>query len=75
MENREGEGTDYSQYYVYRAPGKENALEFLKHALIQEAGLHVVVLTTEGVFGKDENGIYEEPMQLWAERYPQFFGA
>ncbi len=73
VENREGEGTDYSQYYVYRAPAKENALEFLKHASVQEAGLHVIVLTKEGVFGKDENGIYEEAMDLWAERYPEIF--
>lgn len=73
VENREGEGTDYSQYYVYRAPAKENALEFLKHASVQEAGLHVIVLTKDGVFGKDENGIYEEAMELWAERYPEIF--
>lgn len=73
VENREGEGTDYSQYYVYRAPAKENALEFLKHAQVQEAGLHVIVLTKDGVFGKDENGIYEEAMDLWTERYPEVF--
>jgi hypothetical protein len=73
VENREGEGTDYSQYYIYKAPHKENALEFLKHAMVQEAGLHVIVLTTEGVFGKDENGIYEESMDVWTERYPEHF--
>ncbi|MDX9982418.1 MAG: hypothetical protein RBU25_20525, partial [Lentisphaeria bacterium] len=74
VENREGEGTDYSHYYIYRTSTKENAMEFLKHASIQEAGVHVVVLTQEGVFGKDENGIYEEAMDIWAERYPEFFG-
>jgi hypothetical protein len=73
VENREGEGTDYSQYYIYKAPGKDNALEFLKHATVQEAGLHVIVLTQEGVFGKDENGIYEEAVDVWAERYPEHF--
>ena len=75
VENRDGEGTDYSHYYVYTAPGKENALEFLKHAQIEEAGLHVIVLTKGGVFGKDENGIYEETLELWTERYPDFFSA
>ena len=75
VENRDGEGTDYSHYYVYTAPGRENALEFLKHAQIEEAGLHVIVLTKGGVFGKDENGIYEETLELWTERYPDFFSA
>ncbi len=74
VENREGEGTDYSHYYVYHTAAKENAMEFLKHASVQEAGVHVVVLTQEGVFGKDENGIYEEAMDIWTERYPEFYG-
>jgi hypothetical protein len=74
VENREGEGTDYSHYYIYRTPSKDNAMEFLKHASVQEAGVHVVVLTQEGVFGKDENGIYEEAQDVWAERYPEFYG-
>jgi len=58
--NREGEGDDYSQYYVYRASDKRSALEFLKRANVSEAGVHVVVETPEGTWGKDENGIYEE---------------
>lgn len=74
VENREGEGTDYSNYYIYRTLAKDNAMEFLKHASVQEAGVHVVVLTPDGVFGKDENGIYEEAADIWAERYPEFFG-
>jgi hypothetical protein len=60
VENREGEGKDYSQYYVYRAPDKQNALEFLKRANVTEAGVHVIVQTPEGTWGKDENGIYQE---------------
>jgi hypothetical protein len=60
VENREGEGKDYSQYYVYRAPDKQNALEFLKRARVTEAGVHVIVQTPEGTWGKDENGIYQE---------------
>lgn len=60
VENREGEGKDYSQYYVYRAPDKTNALEFLKRANVTEAGVHVIVQTPEGTWGKDENGIYQE---------------
>jgi len=60
VENREGEGDDYSQYYVYRAPDKQNALEFLKRARVSEPGVHVIVQTPEGTWGKDENGIYQE---------------
>jgi hypothetical protein len=60
VENREGEGKDYSQYYVYRSPDKQNALEFLKRANVTEAGVHVIVQTPEGTWGKDENGIYQE---------------
>jgi hypothetical protein len=60
VENREGEGDDFSQYYVYRAPDKQSALEFLKRANVSEAGVHVVVQTPDGTWGKDENGIYEE---------------
>jgi hypothetical protein len=60
VENREGEGDDYSQYYVYRAPNKLNAIEFLKRVNVQEPGVHVLVETPEGTWGKDENGIYQE---------------
>lgn len=60
VENRQGEGEDYGQYYVYRAPDKRSALEFLKRASVSEAGVHVVVQTPEGTWGKDETGIYEE---------------
>lgn len=60
VENREGEGDDYSQYYVYKAPDKQNALEFLKRARVSEPGVHVIVQTPEGTWGKDENGIYQE---------------
>jgi hypothetical protein len=60
VENREGVGDDFSQYYVYRAPDKKGALDFLKRANVSEAGVHVVVQTPEGTWGKDENGIYEE---------------
>ncbi|NLF19422.1 MAG: hypothetical protein GX595_19510 [Lentisphaerae bacterium] len=60
VENREGEGDDYSRYFVYRAPDKQNALEFLKRARVSEPGVHVLVETPEGTWGKDENGIYQE---------------
>jgi len=58
--NRDGEGDDYSQYYVYKAPDRDNAVEFLRRARVDEPGIHVVVETPEGVWGKDLNGIYQE---------------
>ncbi|MBN2449222.1 MAG: hypothetical protein JXR77_02470 [Lentisphaeria bacterium] len=60
VENREGEGDDFNQYYTYRAPDKSSALEFLRRVNVSEANVHVVVQTPEGVWGKDENGIYQE---------------
>lgn len=57
-ENREGD--DYSMCYVYQSPDKATALEFLRRIQIAEAGVHVVVETPEGRWGKDENGIYQE---------------
>ncbi|MCK5803793.1 MAG: hypothetical protein KAI66_13210 [Lentisphaeria bacterium] len=60
VEVREGTGTDFSTYYVYRAPNRRNAIEFLKHANVSESGVHVLVETPEGTWGKDENGIYQE---------------
>ena len=60
VEDRDGEGDDYTKYYVYKAQDKTSAMTFLQRAEIQTDGAHVVVQTPEGTWGKDVNGIYEE---------------
>ena len=45
----------------YKARTKEGALEFLAKTEINKELYYIVVSTPHGVFGKDINGIYEQP--------------
>lgn len=44
--------------YKYRADTKDAAMAFLAGIEVNEEGITIQVETQEGVFGKDENGIY-----------------
>lgn len=44
--------------YKYRADNKNAAMTFLAGIEVNEEGISIQVETPEGVFGKDENGIY-----------------
>jgi hypothetical protein len=60
VEDREGTGTDYAQYRIYQAADEAGALEFLQRVSVDSEGVHVVVRTPEGTWGKDINGVYQE---------------
>ncbi|NQT15085.1 MAG: hypothetical protein HQ582_20175, partial [Planctomycetes bacterium] len=60
VEEREGEGDDFAKYFVYSAPDKGHAMVFLKKAEVQSPGVHIVVQTPDGTWGRDESGIYED---------------
>lgn len=47
-------------YEVHKAPSKEVALGFLKNKTVTKDFYYVIVETTEGTWGKDINGIYQE---------------
>ncbi len=56
MEDSQGGG--FIRCYKYRADTKEHALDFLQKFEVNEEGIVVQVETAQGVFGKDENGIF-----------------
>lgn len=60
VEEREGEGDDFAKYFIYTAPDKGHAMVFLKKAEIHSPGVHIVVQTSDGTWGRDESGIYED---------------
>ena len=45
-------------YEVYKAPGREQALAFLKSKVVDKQMYYVEVETPEGICGRDVNGIY-----------------
>ncbi|MBR4675033.1 MAG: hypothetical protein IKP00_11260 [Victivallales bacterium] len=48
----------FTRCYKYKAESKEMAMLFLENFQVNEEGIVVQVETPEGIFGKDENGIY-----------------
>jgi hypothetical protein len=48
----------YVRCYKYRAESKDAALSFLTGIDVNEEGISIQVETPEGIFGKDENGVY-----------------
>ena len=54
---REQDG-GFTRCYKYSAESKEMAMRFLENFQVNEEGIVVQVETPEGIFGKDENGIY-----------------
>ena len=54
---REPEG-GFTRCYKYRAESKAMAMLFLENFQVNEEGIVVQVETPEGIFGKDEDGIY-----------------
>lgn len=48
-------------YLVHRACSRSAALEFLETVTVREPLVYVVVETPDGTFGRDRDGIYEEP--------------
>ncbi len=51
-------GGGFTRCYKYRAESKDMAMLFLENFQVNEEGIVVQVETPEGIFGKDENGIY-----------------
>jgi hypothetical protein len=45
----------------YKAPTKETALEFLKSNPVDKQFFYFIIHTPEGVFGRDKDGIFEQP--------------
>jgi hypothetical protein len=45
----------------YKAPNKQAALAFLKANPVDNPFYYLIVHTTEGVFGRDKDGIFEQP--------------
>jgi hypothetical protein len=55
-----GERNDFSEYVVFRGKDRAAATAFLKLVKIGEPGIHVVVETPEGHWGRDTQGMYHE---------------
>ena len=51
-------GGGVTRCYKYRAESKDMAMLFLENFQVNEEGIVVQVETPEGIWGKDENGIY-----------------
>ena len=58
VEDIEGENGEFNRLYKYRAETSDQAMEFLENFNIQEAGIIVHVDTPDGIYGKDENGVF-----------------
>ncbi len=56
----DGDRDDLAHYYLYVASGRNVALAFLKKTVVRTAGVHVVVTTPDGHWGRDARGIYRE---------------
>lgn len=54
-------GPRYATKKYYRASTKRAALDFLQRSLVDQPHYYLVVLTPEGNFGRDKDGIYEQP--------------
>ena len=54
-----GEGGEFTRCYRYRTNTKKAALAFLESFVVNEEGIIIHVETDEGIWGKDENGVFE----------------
>ncbi len=53
------ENGEFSRCFKYSTTSKEQALAFLNKTAVKEEGIVIQVETSEGIFGKDSNGIFE----------------
>ncbi|MBR0459171.1 MAG: hypothetical protein IJJ26_08025 [Victivallales bacterium] len=51
-------GAGFARCYKYRTDNREHAIAFLEKFNVNEEGIIIHVETPDGVFGKDENGIF-----------------
>ena len=58
IEEIRDENGSFTRCYKYKTETKDMAMLFLENFQINEEGIIVQVETPEGIFGKDENGIY-----------------
>lgn len=58
MEEIAGKDGAFIRCYKYRTDTKDAAMAFLAGIEVKEEGISIQVETSEGVIGKDENGIY-----------------
>jgi hypothetical protein len=55
-----GERDDFAEYFLYAADNRATAQAFLRLVRVPSEGVHVVVQTPEGHWGRDCQGVYKE---------------
>jgi len=56
----DGEGDDYRHYVLFMGPGEAGARAFLRRLAEPPPGIHLVVETPTGQWGRDADGYYKE---------------